>query len=275
MKRDNSVNTFTPETILELQKPLDKSVVATRKQSGREVSYIEGWHAIAEANRVFGYGEWHRETVYCKEVSRVQIKVGEQKRDGWKVGYEAKVKITVGDVVREGTGHGCGSMTDLFDCIESACKEAETDAMKRAFMTFGNPFGLALYDKKQRNVEDGAAKEELERKRLEAEKMTERKKLEDSLYITIPLTENGRDGNWIDYTDLLMTTIKSIKSKAAFIAFRNANADNMAHLERNDPALRKQVSEYAIKKMKEEGWNKKANTPPAHTGTEGENAVHH
>src|SRR5262249_13193550 len=33
-------------------------------------------------------------------------------------------------------------------------KEAETDAMKRALMTFGNPFGLALYDKDQTNVAD-------------------------------------------------------------------------------------------------------------------------
>jgi secreted Zn-dependent insulinase-like peptidase len=28
--------------------------------------------------------------------------------------------------------------------------------MKRAFMTFGNPFGLALYDKQQANVGDDA-----------------------------------------------------------------------------------------------------------------------
>jgi len=35
---------------------------------------------------------------------------------------------------------------------EPAIKEAETDAMKRALMTFGNPFGLALYDKQQRQV---------------------------------------------------------------------------------------------------------------------------
>ncbi|MDM7954732.1 MAG: Rad52/Rad22 family DNA repair protein [Cyanobium sp. CZS 25K] len=33
---------------------------------------------------------------------------------------------------------------------ESALKEAETDAMKRALMTFGHPFGLALYDKQPR-----------------------------------------------------------------------------------------------------------------------------
>jgi len=36
--------------------------------------------------------------------------------------------------------------------IESAAKEAETDAMKRALMTFGNPFGLALYDKSKAHV---------------------------------------------------------------------------------------------------------------------------
>src|SRR3546814_4942354 len=35
---------------------------------------------------------------------------------------------------------------------ESAIKESETDAMKRALMTFGNQFGLALYDKTRANV---------------------------------------------------------------------------------------------------------------------------
>ena len=39
---------------------------------------------------------------------------------------------------------------------ESAIKEAETDATKRALMTFGNQFGLALYDKEQREVADKA-----------------------------------------------------------------------------------------------------------------------
>ena len=42
----------------------------------------------------------------------------------------------------------------LFRSHESAIKEAETDAMKRALMTFGNQFGLALYDKDQKNVVD-------------------------------------------------------------------------------------------------------------------------
>jgi hypothetical protein len=33
-----------------------------------------------------------------------------------------------------------------------ALKGAETDATKRALATFGNPFGLALYDPKQNGV---------------------------------------------------------------------------------------------------------------------------
>jgi hypothetical protein len=30
------------------------------------LSYIEGWHAIAEANRVFGFEGWDRETVVAE-----------------------------------------------------------------------------------------------------------------------------------------------------------------------------------------------------------------
>ncbi len=46
---------------------------------------------------------------------------------------------------------------DLGLAHESAIKEAETDAMKRALVTFGNPFGLALYDKSQRKVSGAPA----------------------------------------------------------------------------------------------------------------------
>ena len=146
---------FDDKMISELKKPLDTANIKGREQGGRSVSYIEGWHAIAEANRLFDF-QWSRETIYCREISRIEVKIGKEpyKKDGYKVGYEAKVRVTVGDIVKEGTGHGSGTMSDLYDCIESAAKEAETDAMKRALMMFGNLFGLALYDKDKRNVED-------------------------------------------------------------------------------------------------------------------------
>ena len=140
--------------IEELEKPLDRAVVKTRSKGNFDLSYIEGWWAISEANRIFGFDGWERDTVYNKEVCRY-----ETSNNKHKVGYEACVKIHVFDdesglsISREGTGHGSGIANDLFDAIEGAAKEAETDAMKRALMTFGNPFGLALYDKTQKNVQ--------------------------------------------------------------------------------------------------------------------------
>lgn len=69
-----------------------------------------------------------------------------------RVEYMARVRITVAGVIRDGCGFGQGIDRDVGQAHESALKEAETDAMKRALMTFGNPFGLALYDKSRENV---------------------------------------------------------------------------------------------------------------------------
>lgn len=148
--------TFTPEQLDELKAPLQRKYVAERQQAGRKLSYIEGWHAIAEANRIFGFDAWTRETVEVKCVMERERKIGREPntRDGWGVSYTARVRVTVLGVIREGVGTGHGIDVDLGLAHESAIKEAETDAMKRALMTFGNPFGLALYDKDQANVAD-------------------------------------------------------------------------------------------------------------------------
>jgi DNA recombination protein Rad52 len=149
--------TFTPEQTAMLSAKLDARNVATRTQQGKQLSYIEGWHAIAEANRIFGFDGWTRETVALHMTGEPY-----QTNGKWRVGYLSRVRITViaGEriIVREGVGYGSGIGNDLNDAHESAAKEAETDAMKRALMTFGNPFGLALYDKQQANVDhDGQA----------------------------------------------------------------------------------------------------------------------
>ncbi len=71
-------------------------------------------------------------------------------------GYVARVRVKVraGDheICREGCGSGHGRGNTPGEAHQSALKEAETDAMKRALTTFGNPFGLALYDKAQHGV---------------------------------------------------------------------------------------------------------------------------
>lgn len=161
---------FTAEQNSALAAPLDRKHVASRTQAGRELSYIEGWHVISEANRIFGYGWWNRETTEMRLLGepyqKPQLDRNGKPRiyDGqpvmlWYVNYAAKVriKVTADDavfVIREGYGFGSGIDRDIGQAHESALKEAETDAMKRALMTFGNQFGLALYDKQQREVAD-------------------------------------------------------------------------------------------------------------------------
>ena len=145
---------FSEEQVGLLKAPLSSSLVKSRKQGGREVSYIEGWKAVDEANRIFGFDGWTRETVEIKCVSEGERAIGQGRDTGYGVTYIVKVRVMVGSVCREGCGAGHGIDRDLGQAHESALKEAETDAMKRALMTFGNPFGLALYDKTQANVVD-------------------------------------------------------------------------------------------------------------------------
>lgn len=150
---------FTREQTELLKAKLQKDCIKRRQQSGRYLSYIEGWHAIAEANRIFGFDGWTRETVELKCVAEKERTIGQNKAPGFGVSYLAKVRVTVfaGDtlVIREGCGAGHGIDRDLGQAHESALKEAETDSLKRALMTFGNQFGLALYDKEQEGVESG------------------------------------------------------------------------------------------------------------------------
>lgn len=156
--------TFTAEQNSALTAPLDKTKVKERSQAGRQLSYIEAWHAIAEANRIFGHDMWDRETINLQETNRDLVDL--KGKDGstyqqWRVGYYAKVRVTVytttgGKIVKEGSGFGSGMAKPeaIGEAVESALKEAESDAMKRALMMLGNPFGLALYDKTQANVVD-------------------------------------------------------------------------------------------------------------------------
>ena len=115
-----------------LSAPLDLNNVKQRKGAGgRTLDYISGEHAIAEANRIFGFDGWSCETVHMECVKENPIT------------YIARVRVRAGGVTREGWGGDNGNDH------ENAVKSAETDAIKRALRTFGNQFGLPLYDKEE------------------------------------------------------------------------------------------------------------------------------
>jgi Rad52/22 family double-strand break repair protein len=134
---------FSAKQTRALRRGLNSRKVRTRFQNGRELSYIEGWHAIAEANRIFGFDAWDRETVESRCVMAREI------RGTFSAVYTAKVRVTVragGEtIVREGHGTGEARGSTSGEVHDTAYKAAETDATKRGLATFGNPFGLALY----------------------------------------------------------------------------------------------------------------------------------
>src|SRR5690242_8295080 len=141
---------FSEKQVQALRRGLSSRYVRTRVMNGRELSYIEGWYAISEANRIFGFDAWSRETTDSPCV------LTRENRGTFLAVYTAKVRITVhadeATVVREGHGTGEGRGTSPGEVHDTALKAAETDATKRALATFGRPFGLELYRKDKNAV---------------------------------------------------------------------------------------------------------------------------
>ena len=54
---------FSDKQVQALRRNLSSRNVRTREANGRELSYIEGWYAISQANRIFSFDGWNRETV--------------------------------------------------------------------------------------------------------------------------------------------------------------------------------------------------------------------
>ena len=135
--------TFSTSQLRQLRAPVRPEVVKQREIEGKVLHYLEGWHIISEANRIFGYDGWDRETLQSQCVWQKQIDYR------YAAAYLTRVKITVraGEqlIQREGLGSGEALAGTAGQAHERASKAAETDATKRALSTFGNSFGLSLY----------------------------------------------------------------------------------------------------------------------------------
>ena len=136
---------FTEAQLKSLEAKLDAKHVRTRRAHDTTLAYVEGWHVIAEANRIFGYDAWDRHTLSTRCVW------SDAANHHYAAAYTAKVRIAVRagslTITREGCGSGEAKASTPGEAHELALKAAETDATKRALATFGNPFGLALYDR--------------------------------------------------------------------------------------------------------------------------------
>lgn len=136
---------FTRKQKAALRKPPPQAQIRKRHDGERELTYLEGWYVIAEANRIFGAELWDRVTLTTQCV-------WQGKSDGQpSCAYTARVRICVRagayTLVREGSGMGQGRGRDQGEAHGNALKAAETDATKRALATLGAPFGLTLYER--------------------------------------------------------------------------------------------------------------------------------
>lgn len=134
---------FSTRQLRALRRAPDHRYIRTREAHGRELTYLEGWYAISQANRIFGFDGWSRETLDSRCV------LARESRGSFTAVYTAKVRLTVqadgSTLTREGHGTGEGHGTSPGEAHDTALKAAETDATKRALATFGKPFGLELY----------------------------------------------------------------------------------------------------------------------------------
>ena len=138
---------FTAEQRQALSAKLDGRAVRERAQNGQAVSYLEGWYALSEANRIFGFDGWDRETVNLRCVWEGIVRVASHVLT-LRMCACGSGRRKPSSVAR-GMGRGWEWADAPGEAHEAAAKEAETDATKRALVTFGNAFGLCLYDKVQ------------------------------------------------------------------------------------------------------------------------------
>lgn len=122
-----------------------------RDGSIRWLSFVEGHEVIATLNDILGSAGWG----YRATVERVWDGMDEKGR--FCVTFLGRCVLTVGGCVIEDVGAGHGIDYSPGQSIESAAKEAATDALKRCAKSLGYRMGLALYDKEQTHV--GAAEE--------------------------------------------------------------------------------------------------------------------
>ena len=144
---------FNQEQLQILNSELDSSRIKTREKGNINLSYLEGFDLIETANKVFGYGNWSYNIESLDHISTEQ-----NQNQNFVVSYKAIVKVLVYDkehiqkICRSDVGTGTGIAKSQADAHEGASKEAVTDALKRALRSFGNQFGLSLYDKSRNHT---------------------------------------------------------------------------------------------------------------------------
>jgi recombination DNA repair RAD52 pathway protein len=144
---------LSPEQTAALRYPrLNESRVASRRQGGATLNYLEAWDIKATLIRVFGYAGFSADVIDV-DVFHLSQAPGQGDRPGnWTAGARCTVRLTLHDPT-DGldvtyTECAASSQTNpqVGEAVDFAIKTAESDALKRAAIYLGTQFGLSLYD---------------------------------------------------------------------------------------------------------------------------------
>ena len=144
---------FTDSQVRQPKAKLDPQYIKTRCANGANLSYVEGWQRHLR-------GQPHlRLRCLGPQNSLNRLRVERSKRAGSRSCLHrqgADQRACRRDYYCAGGLRNGGRQSfNPGQAHELALKGAETDATKRALATFGNPFGLALYDREQLGVRKG------------------------------------------------------------------------------------------------------------------------
>ena len=136
---------LAPTSAQQLDAPLDPSLVAQRKgRAGQTFPYLPGRVAIAQANRLLGFGGWGYDLVgevVPRELTTRDAQTGAVEHT---TAYTATVRLHVPGVPpRTDVGFRVVA-EESAQGHETAYKGAVTDALKRALRTLGAQFGNDL-----------------------------------------------------------------------------------------------------------------------------------
>ncbi|OAG28969.1 DNA repair and recombination protein RAD52 [Nematocida displodere] len=127
----------------ELDKYLGPEYIKYKTTGYASEPYIEGWAAVAIANKIFGHDGWSSEIKNLSPPLIEDLGSGKITAQG-----SATVRVTLATgVFREDIGFGVAeNVKGRSRAIKQAQKSAVTDALKRALRQFGRALGGCCYD---------------------------------------------------------------------------------------------------------------------------------
>jgi len=151
---------LSDEQIATLLRPINpRRVLQAQGQS-----HLPAFDVEAHLSRIFGFDGWDKEILDLwlihEDLEDFKDKKTGAEKQGWTVTYGCKLRLTVygkldstgwkrGDaIIRDGTATGsANNLPSRGDAHDFAIKNADSYALKRAAKSWGDQFGLSLYNK--------------------------------------------------------------------------------------------------------------------------------